>query len=51
MSEQNRSLQIARLKQLLGLEPDRTLFHWIDLDLLLDGSCFTVSNFDHIIWP
>jgi hypothetical protein len=38
VSEQNRSLQVARIKQLLGPELDRELFHRIAPDLLLDGS-------------
>jgi hypothetical protein len=48
VSEQNRSLQIARIKQLLGPELDPGLFHRIALDLLLDGlsPLSEVSNFD-----
>jgi hypothetical protein len=37
VSEQNRSLQVAGIKQLLGPEFDRGLFHLIALDLLRDG--------------
>ena len=48
MSEQNRSLQIAGIKQLLGPELDRGVFRRIAPDRLLNGWSLTseVSNFD-----